>query len=550
MRLRRLGRWWPVLPAVLIIFIVYAAIPGRWTLTVSPETTYVTDPVDAEGFVDYPTALNERLRQGITLETNANVLIWKALGPRPEGATMPPEYFQWLGIEPPPEQGDYFIDSDRFFEKHLKALLVNAGKGFDPSDPLQRWRDRVDRAVRWPWKRSEYPDVVDWLKQNEKPLAVLVEASRRPEYYNPLVSKSADPRTTRIMNSLLPSAQKCRAVCRAFSCRGMGRIGDGDFDGAWQDLQACQRLGRLIGRSGTLIESLVGVALVANATGGQITLIGHSKHSSRQILEWLDDLQKLPPMRPFADKLDLGERFQTLDSLQSIVCSRGDDNATPGQSPPAGGFWDRAFTRGTDFDSAFRNANRAFDNYVAAARQSDLGKRKDEVASISARFDQAARTTAQKGSLAKLLSSRAERGEHIGNIMIALLLPSIEKVLESGDRTEQTQTNLQIAFALAAYRADHGKYPSRLDELTPKYLAKIPLDLFSGKPLIYRPTETGYLLYSVGVNGLDEDGRWTEDDPKGDDLRVRMPVEEPTIKVRPVHASGMGPPGTAGQSGK
>src|SRR5262249_47323422 len=136
----------------------------------------------------------------------------------------------------------------------------------------------------------------------------------------------------------------------------------------------------------------------------------------------------------------------------------------------------------------------------------------------------------QKGSLAKLVSSRAERGEHIGNVMIALLLPSIEKVLDSGDRTEQTQTNLQIAFALAAYRADQGKYPPRLDELAPKYLSKIPLDLFSGKPLIYRPAENGYLLYSVGVNGIDEDGRWTDDDPKGDDLRVRMPVTEPPRK--------------------
>src|SRR5262249_61240305 len=109
--------------------------------------------------------------------------------------------------------------------------------------------------------------------------------------------------------------------------------------------------------------------------------------------------------------------------------------------------------------------------------------RKDEVAAISARFDQAARTTAQKGSLAKLVSSRAERGEHIGNVMIALLLPSIEKVLDSGDRTEQTQTNLQIAFALAAYRADQGKYPPRLDELAPNYLSTIPLDLFSAHPL-------------------------------------------------------------------
>ena len=35
----------------------------------------------------------------------------------------------------------------------------------------------------------------------------------------------------------------------------------------------------------------------------------------------------------------------------------------------------------------------------------------------------------------------------------------------------------------------------------------MPLDFFSGKPLIYRASKKGYLLYSVGVNGKDDGGR-------------------------------------------
>ena len=82
----------------------------------------------------------------------------------------------------------------------------------------------------------------------------------------------------------------------------------------------------------------------------------------------------------------------------------------------------------------------------------------------------------------------------------------------------------QIAFALAAYRRDEGGYPADLDHLAPKYLATVPLDIFSGKALNYRPAEKGYLLYSIGVNGKDEEGRWFEDEPPGDDHRVRMPL--------------------------
>src|SRR5262249_47093354 len=106
---------------VLFLFIVttsaFAADPpdeakpklprGKWTL--SEETTFITGPLDKDGYPDYITALNKRLSEGVTPETNANVLIWQALGPHPDKSFLPPEYFKWLGVRPPPEKGDYFI---------------------------------------------------------------------------------------------------------------------------------------------------------------------------------------------------------------------------------------------------------------------------------------------------------------------------------------------------------------------------------------------------------------------------------------------------------
>src|SRR5262245_31255046 len=49
--------------------------------TISKETTCVKGPVDKDGFIDYATALHERLSNGVTPENNANVLLWKAMGP-------------------------------------------------------------------------------------------------------------------------------------------------------------------------------------------------------------------------------------------------------------------------------------------------------------------------------------------------------------------------------------------------------------------------------------------------------------------------------------
>ena len=67
----------------LILCLVLAADGPAPKLPVGRDTTYVTGPIDKDGYIDYEAALNERLSQGVTPENNANVLIWKVLGPTP-----------------------------------------------------------------------------------------------------------------------------------------------------------------------------------------------------------------------------------------------------------------------------------------------------------------------------------------------------------------------------------------------------------------------------------------------------------------------------------
>src|SRR5438270_6227943 len=88
--------------------------PRKPHFTIGKDTTYVTEPVDKDGYIDYVTAVNDRLRQGVTPDNNAVVLLWKALGPRPDGIAVPARFFQWLGIPEPPEAGDYFVDLFRY----------------------------------------------------------------------------------------------------------------------------------------------------------------------------------------------------------------------------------------------------------------------------------------------------------------------------------------------------------------------------------------------------------------------------------------------------
>jgi hypothetical protein len=527
--MRRRRRVWIVLLGILasvLAVLICAAWPGRSTFTVSTETTYVTGPLDKHGYVDYVTALNERLRKDITPETNANVLIWKALGPHPEGGTMPDEYFKWLEIECPPEQGEYWVTWRDYLKEHLQP-----GNGNQPNANANR-----DLTVpHRPWTPKDNPELTGWLKQNENPLSVITEATRRPAYYNPLVPKRTEDWSPGLQESFLPTVQRCREVAAALVSRAMLRVSEGKVDEAWQDLLTCHRLSRMVARGGTLIELLVGIAVEFTSEAADVSFLEHANLTSKQILACWEDVRALPPMATVADKLDLTHRFILLDTMMLAArhgapfleeMSRGGD-----VKPPKGNqLKAKLFTRSINWDPAFRNANRWSDRVAAALRITDRTARVREMSTIDQELKNLNRQFPGMAVVENLVVGPERRGEMIGNLLISIMLSAFKKVQDAAERCEQGQRNLHLAFALAAFQRDNGHYPDKLDELAPKYLEKIPDDLFSEKPLIYRLEGRGYLLYSVGLNGIDEDGRGYGDDPRGDDLSVRVPVPQPQAK--------------------
>lgn len=511
--------------AAILTFVGKPKLP----FPVGKETTYVTGPLDEGGRIDYVAAINERWSRGVTPERNANVLIWKALGPHPEGATMPEEFFQWLGADPLPEQGDYFIPLTRYVREQGKP---------EPVRDANAIHEEVSRCSQRSWKASEHSPIASWLKANDHPLALIGEASKRTQYYSPLVPKREKNKPASLMNALLPSVQACRELANALTARAMLRVSEGRFEDAWQDLLACHRLGRLVAQGATLIELLVGIAIDAVAGKADLAFLEQANWKSEQIRNCLRDLQELPPMPLVADKVDFGERFMILD-IVAMMDRYGPDLANLDRaSPKEPSLFSKLFQASIDWQPALSNINRWYDRSAKALRIPEREAREKELKQIEADLRQLKReseiSVSDKLYLLVAHDSARIRGEKIGNILIGLMMPALNKVQDASDRCEQQQNNLYVAFALAAYQRDHGRYPKQLDDLAPKYLDKIPSDLFSGEPLVYRPSKNGYLLYSVGINGRDEDGRGPDDPlPEGDfsasigdDLSVRMPLPE------------------------
>ncbi|MGI8981835.1 MAG: hypothetical protein ACR2FY_21605 [Pirellulaceae bacterium] len=87
----------------------------------------------------------------------------------------------------------------------------------------------------------------------------------------------------------------------------------------------------------------------------------------------------------------------------------------------------------------------------------------------------------------------------------------------SRERTCCCSRLLITDLAIRAYRAEQGRYPDKLTDLAPKYLKQVPCDLYTDKLPVYRLTDSGFMLYSVGRGGKDNGGNFSSvrDFPRG-----------------------------------
>ena len=79
--------------------------------------------------------------------------------------------------------------------------------------------------------------------------------------------------------------------------------------------------------------------------------------------------------------------------------------------------------------------------------------------------------------------------------------------------------------ALQVYYIDHGEYPESLDALVPDYMPEVPIDPFTGDPMVYRQEGEPYTLYSLGADMEDDGGVRDRDDYWEGDV-VFVPLRE------------------------
>jgi len=490
-------------------------------ITVSKETTLFTEPLNADGTVNYVAALNAVLGKGVTPENNAAIPLIRALGPRSLGEKTRDLLLSALKMEPLPAEGIYF-----------KGPFWFCGETY-PDSP--RGRERLtasrDASRKGPVQAADHPELAAWVQANREPLAAVKAATNKPRYFVPWVSTETPPS---MEDGLLRGpGLRLTEVGNALVARAMLRAGAGDIDAARADLRTARRLGKLqVREKGTAPGFLAGLAPIRFACQAQRGLAAQGNLSAKDARAFLADLPLPGDVPPLSEWDGTVERVFSLDYWMKVARVGLDKGFAlpfpiPGREvvevPDVELDWDEVLRAENELSGWLARINakpfpgraKAFEDFARELlNTSPLMKRvpraglmhREVLKLILGEMKSADRKELSRAVVVGLAVSGMHIPERIGEVFV-------------GVRMEFDLT--RVALALAAYRAEKEEYPAALTKLVPGYLPALPEDLFTCKPLRYRRVGNGYVLYSAGPNMKDDGGRKSDTGEGPDDIVVR-----------------------------
>jgi competence protein ComGC len=332
---------------------------------------------------------------------------------------------------------------------------------------------------------------------------LVIAGNQKPYYWR--TYKVNDPNYG-VMGILLPGLADFRQLARLLVCRAQLSAGQGRLQGAFNDLTACYRFGHHIRQGNfTLIEQLVGIAIEALSVQSVRSILDVNEIDSGVLAALQRDMEQAIANENFVINF-AGEKLFMYDEIQRCFTDGtfGSHLYLPrirslGSEEEPDYFWPKVFI--APFVSPKMTFHILFTHPGRKKTRQQVDKFYDYV------------------EKAALKSPAQARGEGIdiekevmkiikGNLLLEMLAPALGKVIELSNRSKiDIQATIAI-IALQRYKSDKGQYPESLDELVSNgYLKSKPIDPWSDKPLIYRKTEKGFTLYSIGNNFIDDGGK-------------------------------------------
>ncbi|TWT38564.1 hypothetical protein [Blastopirellula retiformator] len=497
----------------LIVLLVIAGVSWYcWQssekVPVSPQTTYLIEPLLPNGHVNYALAVLERRKGDATPQNNAAIPFLQATWP----CNMPAE--QWSTIcremefdvpTSPGLQMPYEPDQAPPFREWL-AEQDEARQADDDSFPT-RIRNLLLAAGDAPWTDDQFPPLAAWVEAETPHLDHVQQIEGKTSFYYPMILLVDYPREE-LTSIRTPANQALRTLSEALSIRAMYRLGKHEPKAAWRDVRLIYALSLLRPQLPSLIELNACYSIRERAIAVTHTLIASGQCDGPLLAEIERHVTATAPFDLVPTAVKEYERLVTLDaSIRGATELGGNAVDFP------------------TLDAAMMatRLNENFDRITEILEDPQRMKRRPALKQLEAEFSAATAPRTLVGNLVGAVQLSAA-GKRAADSTTFVFLPSVMQVGIVESRTNTSLHLLRVAIQLEQYRDQTGDYPPQLCPAIESQLARDPQ---TQDALQYRLYPQGYLLYSLFENRTDELKRHlTGDAPAFDPPSERLPNQD------------------------
>lgn len=416
-------------------------------------------------------------------------------------------------------------EQDRAWPLIREAILARTELPEVPSTFVEGALDTLETHLDNP-ESPHWPRVIEYLKENERALDLLRAAAERPRVgyvigrdedaewvakTGPDMAAACIPRmedNPELMDVWLPLVGVGSRLCGMLDADMLRAAEEGDGERVVENLRAALRLADGVGEAPLLICALVSTA-TANRSLEAVAQIAHRWSDALTDDQWRDAAHLIAPLDP-ESRIAGGfnwERAIIEDFLQRYF---SDDGRGGGVLTIDGADYFLASSSGTDDRRARRWAAR----FVGPAAAVMVADRRDQLAMCDRLL------LFEQGCLARPLWDQPEpsQREEIWRELDAgiertryeplnTLLPSMAPPVVMAKKSVMLRDATLAAIALELFRRREGMYPETIERLVPAFMPVVPRDAFTGGSMGYVVRDGRPILYSVGTDLDDDQGR-------------------------------------------
>ena len=413
-----------------------------------------------------------------------------------------------LRIVPPPGRngGDRAIEVYRALPEEWRDMKFDAAhpRPF-PAPTLVKLWDGMDVLKAEPNRRFP-PELVAAIRDRLTPIGPIVEKARELE--TSPGGRYALKYERYVIETKLPDAQNSRAVARLLYLDAMARAQRRDVDGALASSRAVLGVGRTLGDEPMLISQLVREAEEHVAIEAIEQSLAQGEASDAALAATQAALAAEADAPLLLNGLR-GERALFNDVLDKLatgvvhIQELSDEGSKKIQKPP------KPLAPGMEYP--YYRESQAL-GLLFFTRAVEIAKRPThEQTALWAAFERD--TKPPENTVKKVRFA-----------LVYLMMPATTAGADAYIRTRAMLRTCELAVGLERLRRARGRWPAPGDSLAPVFPDGPPADPFTGKPLRWKATGSGVVVYSVGFDKADGGGNLDNKNVKkpGTDLGVRL----------------------------